>query len=67
MSSLSITSYFPFARVKVMSQSVHDGGALIQVQPDRLMARNRSAAGDVGPDVAPTLPSRARVDPGAAR
>jgi len=35
MSSLSITSYFPFARVKVMSQSVHDGGALIQVQPDR--------------------------------
>jgi transposase len=34
MSSLSIASYFPFTRVKVVSQNVHDGGALIKVQPD---------------------------------
>jgi len=34
MSSLSIASYFPFTRVKVVSQSVHSDGALIRVQPD---------------------------------
>jgi transposase len=34
MSSLSIASYFPFARVKVIGQDVHDNGACIKVQPD---------------------------------
>lgn len=34
MSSLSIASYFPFTRVKVVSQNVHSEGALIRVQPD---------------------------------
>lgn len=35
MSSLSIAYYFPFTRVKMVSQNVHDGGALIRIQPDR--------------------------------
>lgn len=39
MSGLSIASYFPFARVKVVRQSVHlddhSGAALIEVEPDR--------------------------------
>ena len=34
MSSLSIASYFPFTRVKVVAQNVHSEGTLIQVQPD---------------------------------
>jgi len=34
MSSLSIASYFPFTRVKVVAQNVHAEGALIQVHPD---------------------------------
>lgn len=34
MSGLSIASYFPFTRVKVVAQNVHAEGALIQVQPD---------------------------------
>jgi transposase len=34
MSSLSIASYFPFTRVKVVAQNVHSEGALIRVQPD---------------------------------
>ena len=34
MSGLSIASYFPFTRVKVVAQSVHDDGALIQVRAD---------------------------------
>ena len=34
MSSLSIASYFPFTRVKVVSQNIHSEGALIRVQPD---------------------------------
>ncbi len=35
MSGLSISSYFPFTRVKVVSQQVHDEGALIKLAPDR--------------------------------
>lgn len=39
MSGLSIASYFPFTRVKVVSQNVHldlaQPGALIHLQPDR--------------------------------
>lgn len=35
MSGLSIASYFPFARVKVVAQNVHSAGALIRLQPDR--------------------------------
>lgn len=34
MSNLSIASYFPFTRVKVVSQNVHSSGALIQLHPD---------------------------------
>jgi len=34
MSSLSIASYFPFTRVKVVAQSVHSENALIGLQPD---------------------------------
>jgi transposase len=34
MSGLSIASYFPFARVKVVGQNVHSEGALIRLQPD---------------------------------
>lgn len=34
MSSLSIASYFPFTRVKVVTQNVHPDGALIRVQQD---------------------------------
>ena len=34
MSGLSIASYFPFTRVKVVAQNVHAEGALIQVHPD---------------------------------
>ncbi len=34
MSSLSIASYFPFTRVKVVAQNVHSESALIRVQPD---------------------------------
>ena len=34
MSGLSIASYFPFTRVKVVAQNVHAEGALIRVQPD---------------------------------
>lgn len=39
MSALSIAAYFPFARVKVVSQNVHldcrPSGALIRLEPDR--------------------------------
>ena len=35
MSGLSITAYFPFARVKAVAQNVHAEGALIQVRQDR--------------------------------
>jgi transposase len=35
MSSLSITPYFPFKRVKVVGQNVHGQGALIRVQQDQ--------------------------------
>lgn len=39
MSGLSIASYFPFTRVKVVSQNVHldlqNPGTLIGMQPDR--------------------------------
>jgi len=39
MSSLSIAPYFPFARVKIMSQSVHmecqTPGTVIRIEPDR--------------------------------
>ena len=35
MSGLSIASYFPFARVKVVRQNVHSDGALIRLQQDR--------------------------------
>lgn len=35
MSGLSIASYFPFARVKVVCQNVHSEAALIRLQQDR--------------------------------
>jgi len=51
MSSLSIASYFPFTRVKMVSQNVHDSGALIRIQPDLrwrpLCHECRSPAGTV--------------------
>lgn len=34
MSNLSIASYFPFTRVKVVAQNIHSDGVLIRVQPD---------------------------------
>jgi transposase len=34
MSRLSIASYFPFARVKVVAQNVHRQSALIRIEPD---------------------------------
>jgi transposase len=34
MSTMSIASYFPFTRVKVVAQNVHSEGALIRVRPD---------------------------------
>jgi transposase len=45
MSGLSIASYFPFARVKVVGQSVSDRGALIRLEPDR---RRRPVCHDCG-------------------
>ena len=34
MSGLSIASYFPFTRVKVVAQNIHPEGAMIRVQQD---------------------------------
>ena len=34
MSNLSIASYFPFARVKVVSQNVHTAGSLLLIEQD---------------------------------